>query len=116
MAGPSRYFTYFTCTMASGATLTNQVDTGGSYSNAFLEIPAMTNSVHFIKASRDSDGTYRRVYHAPINSSTVGANAFAIVSTATNCIVPIPQGLRYVKVESEIAIADGATYRIIVGD
>jgi hypothetical protein len=116
MAGPARHFAVYTCTMTSGATLTNQIDLGGAYTNAFLEIPAITNSVHFIKAANSDSGTFRRVYNPPLNSATVGANAFAIVSTATNCIVPIPQGLRYLKIESEIAIADGATYRVIVGD
>lgn len=116
MAGPARHFAVYTCTMTSGATLTNQIDLGGSFTNVFLEIPAMTNAVHFIKAANSTGGTFRRVYNAPINSATIAANAFAIVSTATNCMVPIPEGLQYLKVETEIAIADGATYRVIVGD
>jgi len=112
----SRYYTVFPATMASAGTLTGQVDLQHSWANVYLEIPAMTNSVHFIKAATDSGGTYRRIKHPAINSSTLTTNDYAIVSTATNCLVPVPNGFRFVKVESEIAIADGAVYKFICGD
>lgn len=105
----------FTISMASGGTLTSALDLQGNWTNVYLQIPPITNTVFAIKASDSATGTFARVKHPAINSSTLTANDYLIASTATNCVVPIPVGLRFVKVETEIAVADGATFKVLCG-
>ena len=112
------WHTYHTVTMASGGTLTGQVDLGQVYANVFLEVPSMpTNSQIHIQSSRDSSGTFRRVVHPSINSSTVSTNNdFAIASAVTNRMVPMPNGVRFIKIETTMAVGDGCIFRILVSD
>lgn len=109
----------FAATMSSGGTLTAEVDLGRVFENVYMLVPSgTTNSAYFIKVARTasaSGGTYHRCTHPPLNSSTVTTNDFVIASGATGRVIPIPNGIRYMKIESEIAIADGATYRIFGG-
>jgi hypothetical protein len=115
--GSARCFTYFPGTMASFSTSTGEIDLGHSWSQVFLEIPTMTSNTQLhIKAAASSGGTYRRVRQPPLNSSTVGTNDFAIVSSATDCLVPIPSGLRYIKVEATATVSFTASFNIICGD
>lgn len=113
----SRYATTYVATMASAGTLTPAVDISGSWGNVYLEIPSMTSNtqVH-IKAAATSDGTYRRLKHPSLNDTTVVTTDFAIASAATNCIVPIPNGLKYLKVETTATVDDGCVFRVFVGD
>lgn len=108
----------FQVTMASAGTLTAQVDLANAGSlGTYLEIPTMTsNSQVHIQAAIADSGTFRRIYHPTLNSSTVGTNVFAIVSGATNCVVPIPNGLRYMKIETTATIDNGCLFRIICLD
>lgn len=111
--GPSRYFT---ATMTSAGTLTSEVDLGRVWDTVYLEIPTMTSNTQLhIQASRTLGGSYRRVFHPSINSSTVGTNVFAVPSNVTNAIIPIPNDFQYVKVESTATVNDGALFRIICG-
>lgn len=117
MAGPSRYFNPFTVTMASAGTLTGEIDLGGAWYSVYLEIPTLTsNTQHHIQVANTSGGTYRRIYHAPINSATSSSNVFAISSGVTNGVVPIPGGIRYIKIETTATVNDGAVYRVFAGD
>jgi hypothetical protein len=103
--------------MASFSTLTGEIDLGHAWSQVFLEIPSMiSNTQLHIQAAYTSGGTYRRVKQPPLNSSTVGTNDFAIVSGATNCMVPIPSGLRYIKVEATATVSFTASFNVICGD
>jgi hypothetical protein len=55
------------------------------------------------------------VQHFPINSATVANNTYTILSSVTNAIVPIPAGLRYVKVERTATADSGHSYVILCG-
>lgn len=111
----------YAATMASAGTLTSEVDLGRNWEKVYVLIPTMTsNTAHFFKVAHVNSaagGVYRRVVHPAVNSSTVSTlNDFTVGSATTNRAVPFPNGFRYVKIESEVTVNDGATYRIICSD
>lgn len=107
-------FSPFAVTMASAGTLTSQIDLGAGWSQAYLEIPSMTSNTQiYIRGASTDGGTFRRVKHPSINSSTVTTNDFVIQSTATNCFVPMPAGVRFVKIETEVTVNDGCVFKIV---
>lgn len=115
----SRFGAVFTATMTSGATTTGEIQLGSNWNNVYLEIPSLSsNAEHYINAAGDSGGTYRRVYHPSLNSSTVGTNRFAIASSVTNALVPIPNGLKFIKVETSATVGSTTahTYRVFCAD
>jgi hypothetical protein len=109
---------YFAKTMSSGGTLTGEIDLSNAWGSVYLEIPTLTSSPGdmYIKAAATTGGTFRRVRHPSINSSTVTTNLFTIASACTNCIVPVPNGLRFLKVETDNTVADGCVFRVICGN
>lgn len=107
-------FQRFLATMASAGTLTGQIDLGRSFYSVKIEVPARSNTTLYIQAASDSSGTFRRVF-AEGNATTVPV-LFQLASATTNVIVPIPGGYRYLKVESQDAINDGAVFRIVCAD
>lgn len=109
--------TVYTQTLTSGGTLTSAIDLGRAWNSVYLEITSIpSNSQIHIQAAETLAGTYRRVYHPSINSSTVTTNVFAVSSAVTNAIVPIPGGLRFMKVETTMAIDNGTVFKIHGGD
>lgn len=113
----ARPISVFTVSMASGGTLTTYIDLGGSWENCYLQVPSMiSNTQHHIQTATDYDQIYRRVKHPAINSLTVGTNDFAITSSATNCVIPMPNGLRFIKIETTATVDSGETYKIICAD
>ena len=95
----------------------SEVDLGRVWQSVYLEIPTMTSNTQLhIQAAAASGGEFRRVYHPSLNSSTVGVNPFAITSSVTNSIVPIPSGFRYIKVETTAVVSFSAGFNIICGD
>ena len=107
----------YTKTMASAGTLTGAFDLAKAWNNVYLVIPSMTsNTAICIQASDSLTGTYRRLKQPVINTATSTILDFAISSAATNCIVPIPTGLQYLKVESTTTVDNGALFTVICGD
>jgi hypothetical protein len=110
-------FTYYAVTMASGGSLTTALDASRSWDKAYIHIPTMPSAAQvYIQASETATGTFVRVYQPTLNSSTVGTNVFTIVSNLTNAMVPIPNGLRYYKIETDVSCAGGATFYLLFGD
>lgn len=106
----------FDASIASFSSLSNAVDLSMSHGKNFLVIPSMTsNSEVYLRAADSMAGTYRAVYHPPINSSTVAVNRFIVPSAITNAVVEIPNGLRYVKVETSATVSFTAGFQIICG-
>lgn len=104
-------------TMASFSTLTPAIDLAGAWGQCYLHVPSMTsNSQLHIQAAAFEGGTYARVKHPPINSGTSSSNDFAISSLSTNSIVPIPSGLRFIKVEATAIVSFSPTFHVIYGD
>lgn len=108
----------YVATMTSGATLTSEVDMGRSFELVYLSVPSMTsNSQLHIKFAAETGGTYRRAKHPVLNTTSAQApQDFTIVSSATNCMVPIPGGFRFVKVESTATCDSGESFKILCAD
>ena len=107
----------FTVTMASGGSLSTHADLGGGYPTAYLEVSSTpSQSAHQIRAAYQAAGPFNTVYHPSINSSTVAANAYTIPSGVTGALVPIPGGIRFLKVYATAAMDNGANYRIHIAD
>lgn len=103
----------FTATMSSGGTLTSSADLGSSHHYNYLHIPTMTSNTQIhIQVCDTSTGTFRRVYFASSNLATPTNNPFGISSAATNCVVPIPNGFRFMKIETTATVDDGASFKI----
>lgn len=110
--------TKFFSTMSSAGTTSAEVNLGRNWEKVYLVVPSLTsNSQIHIKASESAGGTFRRICHPAINSSTVSTpNDFAIGSAATNRMVPIPNGFQYLKVETTATVDSGQTFTIICSD
>lgn len=111
--------TVYVITMPSGATLTSAVDLQRNWKTVYLDFVTFSTAANlFVHAAPTSDGTYRRVFHPPLNSSTVGVNVFTISTAASGGYVPIPNGIRFLKIEIGTAPTDGATapFKIICSD
>lgn len=107
----------YTVALASAATLTPAVVIPRSFKTIYLEFPTFSTGANiFIQGAATTSGTYRRVYNPALNSSTVGINVFQILSAASNGLVPIPNGLPFIKIETSEAINNGATFNIICSD
>lgn len=115
--GHGLYKTY-SVTMASGATLTSELNLSRGYESMYLMVPSMTSNTQLhIQTSDSLGGTYRRVKLPVINSSTVAAPVdFNIHSAATNCFVPLPFGLQYIKVETTATVDGGTVFKVICAD
>lgn len=111
------FFTRYVTTMASGGTLTGQVDLGRAFAKVYLEVPSMTSNTQLhIQAAAEQGGTFRRVKQWNVASANVSAD-FAIASSVSGgALVPIPPGLQYVKVEATATVDNGATFKIICSD
>lgn len=109
--------TYHVLTMASGGSLTSAIDLGRPYPSVYLEISSTpSQSEHRVLAAATLSGAYNTVYHPAINSATVAANIYKIPSGATGAMIPVPGGLRFLKVFATAAMDNGAVYRVHVGD
>jgi len=101
----------------AGATTSGEVELGRSWHSVYLEIQSMvSNSELHIYGANESGGEYRRIYHPSLNSSTVGTNGFAIASSVSNGIVPIPAGTRYMKVVATATLSFAANFNVICAD
>jgi hypothetical protein len=65
----------------------------------------------YIQAADRIGGTYRRVHQADPNYDTV----YKIASSVTNAFVPVPPGLKYVKVEASTANTAALEFKFICG-
>ena len=102
----------FDATVSSFSTSSSSIDLGVEMmDNVFLEVPSMaSNTAVFIQGSGDGS-TFRRVKH---HSTTGGSdNDFTVISSITNSMIPIPNGLRYLKLETDVVISFTASYKII---
>lgn len=106
----------FAVTFASGATVTGGADLGKSFDNYYLEIPSGATFNLNIQGSTDGS-SFKRVYHAPADNDAV-VTAVEITSAtagANGAIVKLPCGMRYMRVESQTAVADGLSGLNFIG-
>lgn len=106
----------FEKTMASGGTSTGAIDLARSWKMVYLEIPSMTSNTQiYINASSD-DETYRYTYHPMSNAAAPTGNRFLINSAVTNAMVPIPNGFRYIKVETTATVDGSCLFKVVCSD
>lgn len=109
-------YSAFTITMASGGTSTGSLDLARSWKMVYLEIPTMTSNTQIhINASSD-DETFRQVYHPMTNAAAPTGNRFLVNSAVTNAMVPIPNGFRYIKVETTATVDGGCSFKVVCSD
>ena len=107
----------FTQTLTTGATLTSALDLQTRpWTNIYLDIPTMASASDFyIQGSAENDN-YRRIMHPVINGQS-DPNTFIIGSAAANKIVPIPNGVRFIKIELSTALTSNSLeFRLICSD
>jgi hypothetical protein len=107
----------FTKTITSGTgTFTSQINLTRAFSSVYLEVPTFsTNTEVYINAASTDGGTFNRVYHAVINSSTASCHVF-VIQTGVVGFVPIPNGFKYLKVEVGSVVDDGASFNVVCSD
>ena len=108
----------FPVVFASAATSTGEVNLGKAYSKVLVELPSATTFNINIQGAGATGGSYHRIYNSPAdNDAVVTAIEITSATAGTNgAIVPIPAYCQYMKLESQTAVADGATYYLIAID
>lgn len=114
-------FAVFTNTIAVGGSITTGYDLGGGWGNVFLAIPTMTaycvtaTCNIYIQAGDSLAGTYFTCVHPAINSSTTGIVTFTIANSAKNSLIPIPNGFRYLKVQTSNSMTAAVAFSVFCG-
>lgn len=108
-------YTVFTVSIASGLTLSAEVDLGQAYQRIYAYPVNLASEVRFQIAEKLA-GTYGQLLFMPINSSTVSNNIVKIGSAASAAYSEIPAGYRYMKVETTAAVANGGTCKILCSE
>ena len=105
----------FTVGIASGLTLSSQVDLGRGWDHITLEVPTMASGCDiFVQGSNSNSGTFRRFYHR-IAEGTDNPTAMNLNSSVTNCLIQLEfVNTRYVKVELSTAMtATSASFAFV---
>lgn len=96
--------------MTSGATLSAELDLAKPYEKMYLAVPTMASGSLFVQVAHNTAQTYRRV------QSTSGTD-FSINSAATQRVIAIPSGFRYMKIENSSGATDVTTvFQVICSD
>lgn len=109
-------YSVFNAVIASGATLSSEVDLGRSWTKVYIDPTGAAAEVRF-QAAAATGGTYRQVYlpQDPM-TSTVQTNIWKIASGASGGMQEAPAGFRYMKVETIAAVTNGVTLKLICSD
>lgn len=111
-------FAVFTKTITAGGSLTAAYDTGRPWQNVYLVVPTMAAYITtatcniYIKASHDGN-TFFDVVFPPANSSTTGVVTFTLANSISQCVVPIPNALRHLKVQTAQNASTAVEFNII---
>jgi hypothetical protein len=108
-------YVVYNATIASGATLSSEIDLGRSFARVMIDPTGAASEVRF-QAAATSGGSYRQVYLPTVNTSTVGSNIWKVSSAISGGMIEAPPGLRYMKIETTAAVANGATLKLICSD
>lgn len=106
----------FSVTIASGATLSSEINLGRSWARVYIDPTGAASEVRF-QGATESGGTYRQIYlpQSP-STSTVQANAWKVSSAISGGMIEGPGGIQFMKVETTAAVANGATLKLICSD
>lgn len=95
----------FSLTIASGVSLSTSLDLGYGWGKINVAIPTMASGsgINFF-AAESLTGTYRQIFHAPtVTSAPV---AYSILSSVTNCMIPLQVTPQFVKIQLPTATTD----------
>jgi hypothetical protein len=110
----------FTQSIASGVTVSSSIDLGRAFNKITLVVPVMASGTNIgINVAPTLDGTYKRFYHQP--TVTSAAVSFVILSSITNCAIPLPNlHAQYLQIEhssaTTVAGGNAYTYYLICSD
>lgn len=106
----------YSLSLSSGLTLTSELDLLQSFDRILLGIPTMASATNvLVQVAATSGGTYRNLYHEPVNGSTTPAKV-SISSAVSQAYVPLEiLGSRYMKVELSTAMTATAVEFDVVG-
>ena len=105
----------FTGTIASGATISSEIDLGRTWKSVYLDPTGASSAVRF-QAAASSAGTYRQVYLPQPTTSTVQANIWTVSSAISGGMIQIPPGLRFFKIDTTASVANGLSFTVICSD
>lgn len=112
----------FTKSIATNGSITSVYDLSRGWDKVYLQIPDLVNYIStatcniYIWGSDSADGTFYQVVHPPANSATTAMYTFTIASTASQAVSPIPNGIRYVKVQVGNTATAAVDFKIICSD
>lgn len=106
----------YTVTIASGATLSAEIDLGKAWSKVYLDPTGAASEVRLQAAAVASaaGGTYRQIYYQNVASTSAGI--LKVGSAVSGGLVEVALGAQFVKVETTAAVANGATLKLICSD
>lgn len=109
----------YPATIVSGASTSSDIFLDRSYKNLLLQVGTMSTGVNIqIEGKALSSDGYKYIFHPSINSSTVTNNQF-IVSAGVGSgggIVPIPNGLPYMRIRLTGVVSGGVSFQVICTD
>jgi hypothetical protein len=104
--------------IASGASTSSGVNLLTGYRNIQLQVPTFSTAAQLaLQNSIDGGTTFYNVYQF-LNSSTVGANAFNIVSAvaAGGGVIRLPDGLNHIRLVATGTVGNGVSFKVICSD
>jgi hypothetical protein len=109
----------FTKTITTGGSITSEFDLGRSWTNVYLVVPALSSAVAtstcnvYVQAGASASATYYDVVFPPTNSATTGVITFTLANSISQCVVPIPNALPFLKVRLGNTATAAVTFQII---
>lgn len=98
---------------SNSTTASTAVNLDHAWDRVFLEIPTFASGgTHYIQASNASDGDFRRLY--TLDPADGGHNVVEMAPGLSQCLVPVPAGFQYYKVENTSGVTDATTYKFHV--
>lgn len=102
----------FTATIASGATLSAEIDIARAWGKVLIDPTGLGSEVR-IQVAPSTGGTYRQLYFPAANSVS---GIVKVGSAASGGAIEVPAGYRFMKVETTAAVANGGTAKIYCSD
>ena len=102
--------------MASGETTTAEVQLPQAFDKVLVGIPTMASATNVLfKVAAVSGGTYRQLYHEPVNGTPTPVS-ISISSAITQAFIPLSVlGAEFLKVELSTAMTATSAQFDIVG-
>lgn len=108
----------FTATVASGASVSGEVNLGRTFARVYVDPLSMSTSIHFGAAPvvLGAAGTYRTIKY-PVISGLSAPQTVTVGTAVSGSLVEVPlAGLQFIKVYAAGGEADGASCTLICSD